>query len=256
VKVPRILALIVVAILIFLAGFIAGWTVLAPPTVGDTDLLYQVSTYTSLAEGAYDGMVPVGELMRHGDLGLGTFEGLDGEMVVLDGKCFQVKADGSVSRPGPSVMVPFAAVTRFEPDLVIGNITAGNLTELGATLDARLPSRSIFWAVRMEGTFPYVKARSVPAQGEPYPPLADALKNQSVFIYRNVSGTVVGFFTPDSAAGIDSPGFHLHFLAADRTRGGHVLDIVTSGGRVELDTTPRLTVTFRAGAGRAPRGEH
>ena len=255
-KLPRIFALVIIAILIFFAGFIAGWTTLAPPPAGDTDLLYQVSTYTNLAGGGYDGMVPVGELMHHGDLGLGTFDGLDGEMVVLGGECFQVKADGTVHRPGPSAMVPFAAVTPFEPDLVIANITAGNLTELGAILDARLPTRSVFWAVRMEGTFPYVKARSVPAQKKPYPPLADALKNQSVFEFRNETGTVVGIFTPSTANGIDPLGYHFHFISADRTRGGHVLDIATEGARAELDTTPRITVILSPEPGKTPDAEH
>ena len=58
--------------------------------------LYQVSTSTALVEGIYQGAVRVGTLREHGDLGLGTFENLDGEMVMVDGRVFQVRADGSV----------------------------------------------------------------------------------------------------------------------------------------------------------------
>jgi acetolactate decarboxylase len=182
--------------------------------------------------------------MRHGDLGLGTFDGLDGEMVVVGGTCYQVKGDGSVVRPDPSLRVPFAAVTPFETDLIVPGITAGNLSGFTAYLDTRLPSRDTFWAIRMTGIFPYVKARSPPAQVKPYPALAEALKGQSVFVFHNVSGTVVGFYTPASAAGVDPVGYHLHFITADRKGGGHVLDISPDGNTVELDSTPRFTVVL------------
>src|SRR5271167_2329824 len=78
--------------------------------------LYQVSTATALVEGIYQGAVRVGTLREHGDLGLGTFEDLDGEMVVVDGQFFQVRSDGSVRECGDDVLSPFAAVTRFAPE--------------------------------------------------------------------------------------------------------------------------------------------
>jgi acetolactate decarboxylase len=244
--IKQVLLLCLVSALLFLGGFYAGWSTPAPSQPVDRDLLYQVSTYTSLSGGGFGGIVPVGELMRHGDLGLGTFDGLDGEMVVADGIAYQVKADGTVSRPDPSLLVPFAAVTSFEPDFTVRGITAGNLSELTAQLDARLPTRDRFWAIRMEGTFPYVKARSPPAQGKPYPILTDALKGQSVFTFRNVTGTVVGFFTPSSATGVDPVGFHLHFISSDHQAGGHILDISTERAQAQLDGTPRLSVVLSA----------
>ena len=182
--------------------------------------------------------------MAHGDFGLGTFTGLDGEMVVTGGTCYQVKADG-IARPcDPSSGVPFAAVTYFSPDLTVPDIVAGNMTELTAVLDRSLPDRKLFYAIRIEGTFPYIRARSPPAQAKPYPALADALAHQAVFEFRNVTGTVIGFYTPASAAGLNVAGYHLHFITADRTRGGHVLDISTGGNTAELDATPRYTVIF------------
>src|SRR6478736_3153623 len=58
--------------------------------------LYQVSTAAALVEGIYQGAVRVGTLREHGDLGLGTFENLDGEMVIVDGRFFQARSDGLV----------------------------------------------------------------------------------------------------------------------------------------------------------------
>jgi acetolactate decarboxylase len=138
----------------------------------------------------------------------------------------------------------FAAVTFFSPELTVPGIVAGNMTELTAVLDRSLPDRNLFYAIRIEGTFPYLRVRSIPAQGKPYPSLADALTHQAVFEYRNVTGTVVGFYSPAPAAGLNVAGYHLHFITADRSRGGHVLDISTRGNTAELDETPRYMVIF------------
>ena len=80
--------------------------------------LYQVSTATALVEGIYQGAVRVGTLREHGDLGLGTFENLDGEMVIVDGQFFQVRCDGSVRECGDDLLSPFAVITPFAPDAV------------------------------------------------------------------------------------------------------------------------------------------
>jgi acetolactate decarboxylase len=236
--------LVLVSALIFLGGFFAGWTTPVRSGPADRDLLYQVSTYTALSGGGYGPVEPVGILMENGDLGLGTFTGLDGEMVVVDGKCYQVRSDGTVRPADPSWGVPFADVTFFSPDLSLPETTAGNITDLAKILDSRLPSKDRFYAIRITGTFPYIRARSPPAQKEPYPPLADALKGQSVFEFRDVAGTAVGFYTPATATGLSFPGYHLHFISDDRSRGGHILDLMTAGNTVELDETPRSLVTF------------
>jgi acetolactate decarboxylase len=162
-------------------------------------------------------------------------------MVVVDGTCYQVKSDGTVRPADSSQGVPFAGVTFFSPDLSVPGVRAGNMTEFTGLLDSQLPSRDQFYAIRMTGTFPYIRARSPPAQSKPYPLLAEALKGQAVFEFRNVTGTVVGFFTPSAAAGMNVAGYHFHFITSDRSRGGHVLDIVTGGNTVELDSTPRFT---------------
>ena len=60
------------------------------------DVLYQVALIQSLVQGYYDGIITVGELKQHGDTGIGTFEGLNGEMIVLDGTVYQAVADGSM----------------------------------------------------------------------------------------------------------------------------------------------------------------
>jgi acetolactate decarboxylase len=186
--------------------------------------LTQFSTIDALMSGVYDGPFTLREVKRHGDFGLGTFNGLDGEMVLHQGTVYQVRADGSVHRMGDGERTPFAAVTRFKPEHSMAVPAGLGLEELERFLDERLPSANLFYAVRIEGEFRSLKARSVPRQQRPYPPLAEAAKQQAVFDFGPVKGTVLGFRSPPFVKGVNVPGYHLHFLQSDRKAGGHVLD--------------------------------
>ena len=76
-------------------------------------VLFQVSTIDALLSGVYDGDVTIGELRKRGNFGLGTFNKLDGEMLAVDGRYYQIKADGVAS--GAAVHeTPFASVVRFK----------------------------------------------------------------------------------------------------------------------------------------------
>ncbi|HXW98185.1 MAG TPA: acetolactate decarboxylase [Methanomicrobiales archaeon] len=246
-EIHKTIFLVLGLVLVFALGYVSGGLLMGPQPGHDRDLLYQVSTYSALAGGAYAPVEPVRVLMGNGDLGLGTFEGLDGEMVVVDGTCYQVKSDGIARPADPSLGVPFAAVTFFSPDITVPGIVAENLTQLDNAISARLPDPNLFYAIRIDGTFPDIRVRSVPAQSRPYPPLADALTHQVVYEYHNVTGTVVGFYTPASAAGLNVVGYHFHFITTDRNRGGHVLDIAAAGDTAELDPVARYTVVYTAG---------
>jgi acetolactate decarboxylase len=208
---------------------------LSPPP--DRDVLFQVSTFDAILQSAYDGSYTVGNLTQHGDFGIGTLDALDGEMIVLDGTVYNVRTDGIAYRIPPDATTPFATVTFFEPDLVFTIPEAENLTALQETIDGRLPSPNLFYAVKITGTFPYVKARAAPRQEKPYPRLVDAIAKQSLFEFRNVTGTVIGFSTPEYVKGINVPGYHLHFLTADATRGGHILELETRDAKTEIDLT-------------------
>lgn len=203
----------------------------------DSDVLYQVSTIDALLQGVYDGVMPVSELETHGDFGIGTFDGLEGEMIALDGDYYQIKTDGIAYAVSGETTTPFATVTRFEADENFPVKEPVNLSELEAFLDLSLPSENLFYAVRVDGNFSYVKARSVPRQEKPYPKLADAVSTQSVFEFKNISGTLVGFRVPEYVDGVNVPGYHIHFITADRRAGGHVLDLEMENGDAAVDIT-------------------
>lgn len=211
----------------------------------DRDILYQVSTIDALMLGVYDGIQPVGELKHHGDFGIGTFDGLDGEMIMLDGTIYQVKDDGSVVVVAESQTTPFATVTHFERDHTVVTSTPMNISSFTSAMEDQLPTGNMIYAVKIHATFPFMKVRSVPAQEKPYPPLSVAVLNQSVYSYSDTTGTIVGFYTPVFFSGVNVPGYHLHYLSDDHKTGGHILDFtVPAGTAVFYDITPGFSMTL------------
>nr|WP_199290347.1 acetolactate decarboxylase [Leptolyngbya sp. FACHB-36] len=186
---------------------------------------FQVSTLGALNVGVYEGAATLAELKRYGDFGLGTFEGLDGEMVVLNGKVYQIKTDGAAYRVVDTVRTPFAAVTFFRRGRSLR--WTGQLTyqKLQQQINEQLPTPNLPYAIRLQGTFPYLKVRSVPKQTPPYLPLNDVVRQQQrVFELRNVRGTLVGFRLPQFLKSVNVAGYHFHFITSDFKAGGHLLD--------------------------------
>jgi len=205
----------------------------------DRETLYQVSTIDALMQGVFDGVQPVGELKKHGNFGIGTFDALEGEMIVLDGMVYQAKADGRVYAVTDNATTPLATVTYFNRDFSLTTGRPMNFSRFSTDMGDRLPSQNMIYAVRMHGTFPFMKVRAIPAQQKPYPTLTEAAKNQSVYTYTDTTGTVVGFYTPLFFKGLNVAGFHLHFLSDDRRTGGHILDLaVPANATAEYDITP------------------
>lgn len=206
-------------------------------------VLFQASTIAALLEGAYEGDLTFAELGERGDLGLGTLDHLDGEMIALEGRFFRADVEGEVTPVDAGEKTPFAVVTRFEPTIE-ERLPDRELSheELLGRIDALLPSGVSSSAIRLDGCFDLVRARSVPRQEPPYRPLTEVVADQHVFELSDVEGTMVGFRFPTYAEGIEVAGYHLHFISADRRRGGHVLDSRSRGLRVRLDPSNDLHV--------------
>lgn len=214
----------------------------AQALIASDEVLTQISTIDALMTGIYDGTTSLGELRKNGDLGIGTMNTLDGELVLLDGIFYQVTSDGKVIRPDLTAKTPFAVVTFFTANRNITLKQGSNFQEFTGNTEKWFPSRNIFYAVKLKGTFKAVKTRSVPAQKKPYSPLAEIVKTQPVFEIKNVTGTVVGFWSPSYVKGMNVPGYHLHFISSDGKAGGHVLDFVTDNVIAEFDDTREFSL--------------
>jgi acetolactate decarboxylase len=208
-----------------------------PAIQADRDTLFQVSTISALMQGVYDGGMTLGELRPYGDFGIGTFKDLNGEMLLLDGKFYRAQLDGSIINVPDDTRTPFAEVTFLDNDVIVSPDKSMNLSQMQAYIDSLLPSLNLFYAIKVEGQFSYMKTRSVPAQSQPYPTLTEAVKNQQVTESHDIEGTMIGFRCPPYIDGVNVPGYHLHFIDKDLKKGGHVLDCQTSDIKIIIDNT-------------------
>jgi len=211
--------------------------------------IYQISTISSLLAGGYDGDTTVAELLRHGGFGLGTFNGVDGEMMVLDGRVYRGTIDGRAHAVADSALTPFAVVVAFRPQGSAPVVAGQSLEQLEAALDALPYSGSRVLAARVDGRFRTIAIRSEPKQEPPYRPLAEVIKAQQVVhTFEEVDGTLIGFRFPAATTSVNVPGWHFHFLSADRSRGGHVLGLTTGAGLAWLEECSELRISLPAQA--------
>ena len=183
--------------------------------------MYQISTSTALVEGVYSGSLSSWTLLKEGDFGLGTFAGLDGEMIILDGEIYQ--AFGNVRQRSDEFLVPFASVTHFREDALFQIDEVECLKDIELACDVQRISENLFYAIRVDGVFEALHARAV----HPVPQgsrLLDAAKTQMEFHFHNVEGTLVCLWSPRYSSSFSIPGYHFHFISKDRKKGGHVLD--------------------------------
>lgn len=205
--------------------------------------IYQISTSGALVEGIYQGCVRVREILKQGDFGLGTFHGLDGEGILVDGVCYQALSNGTVRAADPDDLTPFWVATHFKPDIEAVFESIQDWGDLRRQVDLLRPSDNIFAAIRIDGTFSRVHYR-VACKTSSGTDLVSATHHQAEYAFEDIEGTLVGFFTPDYAHAINVPGYHLHFISHDRAHGGHVLDLMASHLKVAVDYQNQLRLVL------------
>lgn len=231
-----------VAIMVMSSGMVGYW--LAPGEASgaaDRDSYYQVSTYGRLSEGGYQGIISIDRLLEHGDFGIGTVEGIDGEMMVLDGVAYRAGTDLVPVKVPYGTLVPFAMLTFFDKGETLFLAERSNYTALRKSLDELLQERTAC-AIMIEAEFDAITIRSVPGQQEPYPPLVDVIADQTVLRLENVRGTMIGYYLSDGLGDLNVPGLHMHFLSEGLSHGGHVLDVEFSDITLHLDPVRSFTI--------------
>lgn len=201
-------------------------------TVKTKSYLYQHGTLGGLMQDLMEGTEKIGTLSDYGDFGLGTLEGSNGEVIFLDGVIYHADETGTINQLTGEELTPYAAVTNFESDGEFSIVDAGDDTVKAEILNKI--SHNLFTAVKIKGTFKHMHVRVAPKQVKPYPRFVEIARHQPEFEADQVSGTIVGFFTPKLFHGAAAAGFHLHFISDDRKFGGHVLDFELADGKVAL----------------------
>lgn len=201
--------------------------------------MYQVSTLQALMLGYSRSVITVSELLKHGNTGLGTFEDVDGEMIVLDGTCYRATEDGSVVIADPEKGVPFCAVCNLKGSRTVELGEFQSVEALKAELNNVIEEHfglNSMHVVRIDGEFELVDARSEMGYKSMHVTLKTVLgKTQRAFKFENVKGTLVCVYFPDYMDGINAAGWHLHFISEDRKLGGHVFEIKMKHGTGVLD---------------------
>ena len=212
------------------------------------NMMYQVSTLQALILGYSRTVINAGELIQNGDTGLGTFENVDGEMIVMDGRCYRSDQFGNITEVDPSTGVPFAAVAKLYgnqqfqlddmPDI------ASIQTELTRKIEEVFGLNSMH-IVRIDGEFGRVDARSEAPYRSQHIRLKEILSHtQQSFLFENIRGSLVGVYFPDYMDGINMPGWHLHFLSEDKTKGGHVFDASIVKGAAKVDKITNIFINL------------
>ncbi len=232
----------VLVVWVILSALLCGFA----KQVVDKETLYQGSTIEALLAGNYDRVDTVKNIKAKGNIGLGTFDGLDGEMIVADGKIYKVAKTGVVTEEPDNSGSPFYAVTTFNADVKgsLKEVTDTAMVDLKKYMDTLRPRGDLPYAIRIKCKAKTIKVRSVGPYKQPYPLLSDAIKEQAVFEYTDISGVIAGFWMPDYLGNANAANYHLHFISDDHTKGGHVLDLTLTSAEVELDETPGYNITF------------
>ncbi|MBP3816029.1 MAG: acetolactate decarboxylase [Firmicutes bacterium] len=214
--------------------------------MNDKETLYQVSTLQALAMGYTRSVIKVKDLLTHGDIGLGTYEDVNGEMILVDGHPYRADENGNIEEVGEETGVPFCAITRFSGNRNFGLEKVQDIDGLKTILNLKIEEDfglNSMHIARIEGTFSKVMARSEAPYRSQHITLKEVLKKtQKDFVFNDIKGTMVCVYFPDYMDGINAPGWHLHFVSEDRSKGGHVFDLSLTEGKAYLDKISRIEI--------------
>jgi acetolactate decarboxylase len=213
--------------------------------------IWQNAPAIALENGCYDGITEVGEVRRHGNQGIGAFDQLDGEMVGVDGTFYRMTEDSVAHVAADDETLPFCMVTQFgggsgEPIELPPDMRKDSLYPW---LDSQVEQPNLFYALRIEGRFHAVRSRCMPRQHKPFPALKEVEKVQTEYAYERLEATMVGFRAPSYVGRTSPPSWHLHFVSADRSFGGHVIAFEGCDARISLERIDRQEILYPTASG-------
>lgn len=195
--------------------------------------VFHFSISDALLSNVFEGNTTIKEILKHGDFAIGTMNCLDGEMIILDGKAYTIRADGKVYEIDDLERSPISVVTHFKKDFSFNIGTPMKYSQLVEKINSYLPTENIFYAVKILGEFKFITTRSIAKQSKPFRLIEDITNEAVKFNFTNIQGTVIGFKSPSFIERIGVPGYHFHFIDKERKVGGHLLDFEMVKGRIE-----------------------
>ncbi len=103
----------------------------------EKDMIFHYSVLKALDNGVLEGNMETGELKKHGDFGLGTFNKLNGEMIILDHVVYRVLPDGKIMQPDDKTLIPYSVITFYNQDDTLSMSGEINYQALKAYVEKR-----------------------------------------------------------------------------------------------------------------------
>jgi acetolactate decarboxylase len=208
--------------------------------------LYQCSHAFVFEQGLYDGVCSIQKLKQQGAFGLGTFDGLNGELTVLDGQCYHSTEAKNLNIADDEALVPWAAVTRFTGASCSDELAAcATFSELEEKLLKLTDATRTPYAFHIQGEFNHITFRDVLKQDKPYTKSIKTIFDESPRQHvDNITADLVGFYTPEYMYPIKPKGLHLHGLSHDKTCGGHVLELNLERALVRFEKITHFSMDF------------
>ncbi|GAB5552784.1 MAG: acetolactate decarboxylase [Saprospiraceae bacterium] len=201
-----------------------------------SDKFYHYSIWYAFVNKVFEGTLTAEELKAQGDLGLGSYNQLDGELIMLNGVLYQAREDGTVTVAEDDAKIVYANATFFDNDESFEIKETTNYEILRTYLNEAMPGPNFFHAFKIHGDFNYMKCGGLNKQEPPFEEGLDVLiPNRPVFERENFSGTMVGFFCPEFIGNINVAAYHLHFISDDKQFAGHVMEFEAQNLTIEMD---------------------
>lgn len=205
---------------------------------GDNQL-YQFSVVNALMAGYAEGGLPVSKFLEKGNIGLGTFDGLQGELVILDRIAYRLTSEGSVTSVSSNEKLPYALVANFVSQK---DWKSSVLDRKSLETYLRKRAKNHFLIFKIEAHFDTMSCRTVSGQRYKGESLTKLSKDASKKTFTNMKGSIVGIFTPHVWEGISVAGQHMHFIDENRLAGGHILDFQAKDAIIQEATSSNIQV--------------
>jgi acetolactate decarboxylase len=203
----------------------------------NTASLYQIGTFAAVLNGAVNGDVNYQLLKQKGNFGLGTFNGITGEMVAYQGQFYQIGEKGITLSVADETKTPYAQVIQFNPTTSYSLMNIDNFKQLVDSLLPAFNNQNRAYAIHIHGQISYLKLR-----GRTRRKPGDSVPQEIPYEAQNVKGDMIGFYFPDHLLSLTTPGLHLHFLSEDKQHSGHVMDVKFTAAMVELQPITDLNL--------------
>lgn len=209
--------------------------------------IFQASTLFALESGNYDYTISLEYFMKNGNFGVGTYNGLNGEAIFLDGVAYNATGSGNVKIMDiPQTGITFGQIVPFDktvPDETV--LSFKDLPELEEKLASLFPrGKNYFYAICAHALFDTITVRSGYKQRKPFRPFDIVASEMRQYSYNKIPGTLIGFFSPDYSKGLSEVGFHFHFLDDAHKVGGHVLALSGSDLKVKINLIDKYEIKF------------